>query len=86
MSPHEALLAAIRISGSQAALARICGKQQGHVSHWLKSGRGLPAEYCPAVEESTGVLCEQLQHRVKWEVLLKRGANKAKANAEVTHG
>lgn len=73
-TPHEALMAAISKAGSQSAFARLCGKQQGHVSHWLKSGRGLPAEYCPMVEEGTGVLCEALQPGVRWDVLIKRGA------------
>ena len=73
ITPHEALMAAISKAGSQSAFARLCGKRQGHVSHWLKSGRGLPAEYCPMVEEGTGVLCEELQPGVRWDVLVKRG-------------
>ncbi|MBK0115410.1 MULTISPECIES: YdaS family helix-turn-helix protein [unclassified Delftia] len=77
LNPHDALLAAIKKAGGQAALARLIGKKQGHVSYWLDSGNGVPAEYCPLIEEGTGVLCEQLRPRVRWDVLLRRGADAA---------
>lgn len=79
ITAHDALMTAIEKAGSQSAFARLCGKRQGHVSHWIKSGRGLPAEYCPMVEEGTGVLCEALQPGVRWDVLVKRGAAMQKA-------
>ncbi|WP_418514783.1 YdaS family helix-turn-helix protein [Delftia sp. PS-11] len=77
LTPHEALVSAIRKAGSQSALARLVGKKQAHVSFWLKSGKGAPAEYCPSIEAGTGVLCEHLRPHVRWEVLLHRGASKA---------
>lgn len=69
---ESALQRAIRVVGSQTALAALLGGRirQGHVSHWLKSGR-VPAEHCPAIEDGTErqVRCEDLRPDVKWHVL-----------------
>ena len=35
-----------------------------------------PAEYCPAIEKATGVLCEKLRPDIDWEFL--RGTSKKK--------
>lgn len=78
LDPHRALLVAIQKAGGQAALARLCFKKQGHVSYWLSSGKGVPAEYCPLVEAGTGVPCEHLQPHVRWDVLLLRGARSSR--------
>lgn len=71
MSPHEALLEAVkRAGGTPAALAtRLGGKvQRQHVEYWLKRGR-TPAEHCPSIERETGVRCEALEPSVAWGVL-----------------
>lgn len=73
-SSVAALREAIKFVGGQSALARVCKKQQGHVSHWLKSGKGVPAEYCPLIEEATGVACERLRPDVRWDVLRQSNA------------
>jgi len=78
-SPEYALREAIRFVGGQSALARVCHKQQGHVSHWLKSEKGVPAEYCPLIEEATGVTCERLRPDVRWDVV--RQSNKSATEA-----
>ena len=52
MHGMEALERAIRIAGSQAALASICGVVQGAVANW-KSRGNVPPEYCPAIERAT---------------------------------
>jgi DNA-binding transcriptional regulator YdaS (Cro superfamily) len=45
---------AIEIAGGQAALARLVGKKQGHIWHWLQVDR-VPGEHCLAIERETGV-------------------------------
>lgn len=81
-SSEVALREAIKFAGGQSALARVCKKQQGHVSHWLKSGKGVPAEYCPLIEEATGVTCERLRPDVRWDVVRLSIAS----TSEPTHG
>jgi len=53
------LAKAVRVAGSQSAFGRLVGKRQSTVREWLK--RGLPAEFCQAVEAATGVPKEQLR-------------------------
>lgn len=91
--PQLALREAIRMAGGQSALARVCGKDQGHVSHWLKSAKGVPAEHCPAIEDATGVRCEKLRPDVRWEVLRRGSIERVNATLvsgpqaqEVAHG
>lgn len=55
-----ALRRAIEIKGSQAKLAQAVGKQQGHVSRWLASGR-VPAELAIPIERETGVSRHELR-------------------------
>ncbi|MEX3691854.1 YdaS family helix-turn-helix protein [Paraburkholderia sp. BR14263] len=66
---------AARIAGSQAKLAAMCGKKQGHFSKWIRSPLGVPAEYCPDIERGTGVSCERLRPDLadKWLYLRERG-------------
>lgn len=44
---------AIKIAGSQTALARLINKTQAHVWNWLQAGR-VPGEHCIAIEQATG--------------------------------
>lgn len=55
LTPFEALTEAVDRSGSQSALARICGVSQTAVWKWLQSGKRLPAEHVLIVERETGV-------------------------------
>jgi len=72
MTPKEALEKAIKVMGTQTALAAAIGGsvKTGHVYYWLEAGR-VPAEHCPAIERSTGgaVRCEELCPGVDWAVL-----------------
>ena len=55
---HRSLAAlerAIALAGGQSALARAIGKSQGHVWHWVKVAKRVPAEAVLAVEQATGV-------------------------------
>jgi len=71
-NPIEALREAIEHAGSQAALAAEIGLKQQHIWNWLnRPGSVIPAEYCPAIERATGVLCERLRPDVAWAVLRK---------------
>lgn len=54
-SPHAALLRAIEVVGSQAALAREIGCTPAHVWNWVnrENSKGTPAEFCRAIESAT---------------------------------
>ena len=69
MTPREALELAIERAGTQTALGAKLGSsiKTGHFFYWLR--RGVPAEYCPAIERETGVRCEDLCPGVDWAVL-----------------
>lgn len=65
----SALVEAVRILGSQSALARACGVKQGHVWAWLnREGYAVPLESCPDIERATAgaVRCEDLRPDVDW--------------------
>jgi len=72
---HDALLEAARIAGSQARLTAMCGKKQAYFHKWLNSPTGVPAEYCPLIEEGTGVTCERLRPDLsaRWKFLRESG-------------
>jgi DNA-binding transcriptional regulator YdaS (Cro superfamily) len=53
---NPALHRAIEKAGSQKRLAEMIGASQSHVWYWLeRSKKGVPAEYCVAIEKATGV-------------------------------
>lgn len=64
----DALKKAIDIAGSQSALAKKIGLVPQVVNNWLARGN-VPAEYCPNIEQATGVRCEDLRPDVNWSVL-----------------
>jgi DNA-binding transcriptional regulator YdaS (Cro superfamily) len=81
MSPREALEKAIKVLGSQTALAAAVGPdiKTGHVYHWLRAPE-VPAVYCPAIERETRlkgqpVMCEDLCPSADWGAV--RGASAA---------
>ena len=49
----EPLSRAVEILGSQSALARACGKAQGHVWWWLNRSKRVPAEQVLVIERAT---------------------------------
>lgn len=57
---EHAIHQAIRAAGSQAKLAAIVGKKQGHVSRWL-SRRRIPAQLVLPIEAATGVSRHELR-------------------------
>lgn len=60
----NALARAVEIAGGQSALARLIGEpvKQGHVWYWLNTANGIvPAEYCIAIENGTGVSRHELR-------------------------
>jgi DNA-binding transcriptional regulator YdaS (Cro superfamily) len=65
---------AIRIVGSQSALATACGVTQAAVSKWLRGGQ-VPAERCIQIEGATHgeVRCEDLRPDIDWGVLRGHG-------------
>jgi len=44
---------AIELVGGQSALATLCGVKQGHVWHWLRRAKRVPAERIFAIEKAT---------------------------------
>jgi len=60
-SSLAALERAIALAGGQSALARAIGKSQGHVWHWVKVAKRVPAEAVLAVEQATGVPRSELR-------------------------
>jgi DNA-binding transcriptional regulator YdaS (Cro superfamily) len=73
MTPQEALREAIRILGSQTAVAAAAGPdvQTGHVFYWLNKAAEVPARYCPGIECATRekgevIFCEQLCPSTDW--------------------
>lgn len=65
MSPIEK---AIDKAGGVGALADAIGVSASAPSMWRSRGR-VPAEHCPAIEQATGVPCEELRPDVAWSVL-----------------
>lgn len=67
LSPFEALKLAADRAGSQAALARICGRTPQAVTKWFQSSKRLPSEHALDVERATGVsrnaLCPDIYPR-----------------------
>lgn len=63
----DALLLAIKILGSQSALAKAIGRRQQDINNWIKRER-VPADYCPSIERATNgsVTCETLRPDVDW--------------------
>lgn len=73
MTPLER---AIELAGGVAPLARLIGEKPATVSAWVNRGRRRgsivpPAEYCPSIELALQgkVTCEELNPKVRWEVL-----------------
>jgi DNA-binding transcriptional regulator YdaS (Cro superfamily) len=55
LTSFEALDLAVTRSGSQSAMAKICGVSQPAVWKWLSEGKQLPAKHVLDVEAATGV-------------------------------
>lgn len=77
-TPVDALVRAVKIAGSQSALASgLSAARVGEpitaarVWNWVNRDKKAPAEFCPDIESLTGVLCEELAPDVNWAVLRK---------------
>ena len=66
----RALKSAIKIAGSQTALAKRIGTQQQNISYWLKKGRP-PAEAAIAIERETGIA----RHRLRPDLFVLTGGD-----------
>lgn len=68
---NEAIQTACQIAGGQSAMARLLGVKPPSVNEWVKGGRPVPAERCPAIEKATAgaVRCEDLRPDVDWAYL-----------------
>lgn len=79
MTPRKALQKAIRVMGSQTALAAAINDSTGkriktaHIYHWLKAG-GVPAEHAPDIyavtsERGEPVPVDKLCPSVNWDAV-----------------
>lgn len=90
-TPVDALNRAVAAAGSQSALAAglsEAAKSRGgepitpaRVWNWVNRDKKAPADFCPDIEDLTGVRCEELAPDVNWGVLRK---NKKPKAAQVT--
>lgn len=79
MSPEtQSLNNAIKAAGGIAAFARSLGLKSHSVANQWRLTR-VPAEFCPDIENLTGVRCEELRPDVNWAVLRKNKRPKAAA-------
>ena len=60
---------AIGIAGSQVRLAALIGAKQQMVAYWKKTGIVSDAGMCAAIEQVTGVRCEELNPHEDWITL-----------------
>jgi DNA-binding transcriptional regulator YdaS (Cro superfamily) len=65
---QAALESAISAAGGITQLAKSLGVKSRGVVHSWRLNR-VPAEYCPRIEQITGVQCELLRPDVSWGVL-----------------
>jgi len=76
-----ALDEAIAKVGGVGVFAGRVGASASAPSMWKKRRR-VPAEYCPAIERETGVVCERLRPDVAWDVLRLQGTVTTAATCE----
>ena len=75
---QQALISAVTKAGGKTALMRLLNERgweiQSHnvIGQWVLNG--VPAKYCPDIEELTEVPCEQLCPDVKWGLVRDRRA------------
>lgn len=62
---------AIKKAGSQTNLAVAIGAKQQMVAYWKKTGIVSDAGMCAAIEQVTGVRCEELNPNEDWVTLRK---------------
>jgi DNA-binding transcriptional regulator YdaS (Cro superfamily) len=73
---QKAIEQAILRAGSKAALMQKLNergfeiKSVNVVSQWIENG--VPAKYCPDIEDLTGVPCERLCPEVRWGLVRDR--------------
>ncbi|WP_159351620.1 helix-turn-helix domain-containing protein [Escherichia coli] len=62
---------ACAVVGGQSAMARLLGVSPPSVNQWIKGGRKLPAEGCPAIDCATrgDVPCEEIRSDIDWSYL-----------------
>lgn len=65
---------AIAQLGGPTAAGRLFDIVYQTPQQWIAQGR-VPAEYCPRIEQLTGIRCEELNDRVDWSLI--RGADHA---------
>lgn len=61
-SAEEALSRAIRAIGGISATARLCNVRPPTVFNWPVA----PPHHCPAIENATGISCEELRPDLDW--------------------
>lgn len=87
-TPVDALIRAVEDAGGQSAMAsKLSAARQGEpitaarVWNWVNRDKKAPADFCPDIEELTGIPCEALRPDVNWSVLRKGAKVKRRAVA-----
>jgi DNA-binding transcriptional regulator YdaS (Cro superfamily) len=82
-SEGSALDQAVKVAGGRTALMRKLNDRgwdiKSHAVIWQWGVSGVPAKYCPDIEDLTGVPCEALCPDVKWGLVRDRRAKKRKS-------
>lgn len=52
--------------GGQATLAKAIGVTPALISQWKNRVRPVAPAQCPAIEQATGIRCEQIRPDVRW--------------------
>ena len=76
---NDSIQRAVKVVGSQAALAKHLNIHCTMVSQWVTGRRPVAVEHCPAIERITcgAVRCEDFYPDVEWGYL--RGTDKVSA-------
>lgn len=74
-TPQQALDRAIAAASGKTALMRALNERGHNITNQSTIGQwqlnGVPAKYCPDIEDITGIPCEQLCPGTNWPVLRK---------------
>jgi DNA-binding transcriptional regulator YdaS (Cro superfamily) len=67
----KALRRAMEKVGGPTELGKRIGCSAQRICNWAARGT-LPVEYCPKIEEATGVTCEELRPDVNWTYMRRK--------------
>jgi DNA-binding transcriptional regulator YdaS (Cro superfamily) len=84
-NPHagaEALRLAIKRAGGVYELAATLKVKPQAISNWIS--RGTPKERCLAIENLTGIRCEELRPDINWSALIEVVVTRARRSLDAS--